>query len=247
MRGVRSSSFSVKLRQQTKANRPPGGRLRRDWSEGNDRSAAGGLDQYCAVLAEDAEEGEEWDAEDGGVFAFDAVEEVNAEAFEAVGADAGGDVIGFGVEVGFEEGVGEVAHREAGAGDVVPDALAVAEADDGGNEFVGAAAEGAEVLGGVRAVGGFVEPGGFADEELVAADDEGFGVAPGDAFGLEFGEEDGDIGGCGALGLTGLFDGGFVDGGGLDVKCEAGGGQDGAARTGGAGEDEAWGCGLEHG
>ncbi len=199
------------------------------------------------MLAEEAEEGEEGDAEDGGVFAFDTLEEMDAEAFETVGADAGGDVIGFGGEVGFEDAVGDVAHGEAGAGDMVPDALAAAQADDGGDEFVGAAAEVFEVSGGVGRVGGFVEPDAVADQELVAADDEGFGVAPGDAFGLEFGEEDGDIGGCGALGLTGLFDGGFVDGGGLDVKCEASGGQDGAARTGGAGEDEAWGCGLEHG
>ena len=221
--------------------------LRRDWFGGNDRSGPDRLDQYHAVLAEEAEEREERDAEDGGVFAFDAVKKMDAGAFETVGADAGGDVIRLGGEVGFEEAVGEVAHAEAGAGDMVPDAVAVAQADDGGDEFVGAAAEMLEVPGGAGPVGRFVEPGVFADQELVAADDEGVGVMPGDAFGLEFGEEGGDVGRAGALGLAGLFDGGLVDGGGVGVEGEAGGGEDRAPGGGGAGEDEAGGSGLEHG
>jgi hypothetical protein len=99
--------------------------------------------------------------------------------------------------------------------------------------------------GGGGEVGGLVEPGVVADQHLVAADDDGVGVAAGDAAGLEVGQRDGDVVGGPGIGAAGALDLVLVDGGGEGFECEAGGGEDGAAGGGGAGEDQRR-AGLDH-
>ena len=44
--------------------------------------------------------------------AFDALEQMHAEAFELIAADAAGDRIACGIEIGVEKFLGEIAHGQ---------------------------------------------------------------------------------------------------------------------------------------
>lgn len=116
-----------------------------------------------------------------------------------------------------------------------PDLGAVLDEADGGDELVGAAAQGTQLGAGGGDVGGFVEELTLAGEDLVGADDEGAGGEGGDAGSLRMGELLRGVGGvAGSLG----FDAGFVDIGRHRHCFQAGRGEHGAPGGRAAGEDQ---------
>lgn len=188
------------------------------------------------MLAQESEERQQGKAEDRGVLALDPVEELGARTFQAVGADARQHGLALKAEVGVEERVREGAHGEARPGDVAPDLVPAAVADDSGLEGVGATAQRLEMGAGIARRGGLAEPVPVADEDLVGADHEGVQVA--DAGRLEAGEEEGGIRGARTILLGGALHGGLVHAGGTGLEAEAGVLQHGRTRGGLAGQDE---------
>src|SRR5579875_2917382 len=106
------------------------------------------------------------------MIAFDRGEELGTQAFQLIGADRGADRIPGPIEIGAEEGVGEVPHRKIGMIDMMPQPDSIAHGDDGGNEAMAAAAQGRELRTRLGTVCGLVEPSPVAFEHLVSADDQ---------------------------------------------------------------------------
>ena len=124
------------------------------------------------MLPQETEQSEQGQAEDGGIFAVDGVEQLDARAFETVGADAGKNGVILEREVVVEEGVAELAHAELGPCDVPPNLGAVFVTNDRGDQGVVLAAEALKLGPGSREVGRFVEPLVIADQELVGTNDQ---------------------------------------------------------------------------
>ena len=158
--------------------------------------------------------------------------------FKAIGADRAEDVHAGRIEIGVEERVAEIAHDEGGAVDEMPQPLAAAHDADCRNQLVALAAQGDELGARRRAVGGLVEPGAVAHQHLVGADDEGIGVAAGDAQRLRLGKRIGAFGDVEALGVNAALISASSIAAGATVK-ETPARRSSSARAGaGRGEDE---------
>ena len=92
-----------------------------------------------AVLAQKPEQLQQRQAEDGGVLAFDALEQVHPAPFQSVGADRGGHRIAFGSQIGVQKGIAEPPHREARLGHMMPQSLPALHTHDRRSQCMGAA------------------------------------------------------------------------------------------------------------
>ena len=93
------------------------------------------------VLPQETEQIQQRQSENGGMFAFDAIEQLHTPALQSVGTDGGGDLITFRREIGIQEGVAEPSHREARPSYVVPEALSTRLTQNGRDQDVCAAAQ----------------------------------------------------------------------------------------------------------
>ena len=99
----------------------------------------------------------------------DLVEQVQPQALQPVGADAGKDGIALGGKIGLKKGVREIAHDQARASDMVPKAYPIAPARHGGDQLVRAPAQPQQLGVGGRSIRWLVEPGALGHQKLVGA------------------------------------------------------------------------------
>ena len=86
------------------------------------------------------------------------------QPFEPITTDAGGDRILFVLQIGVQETVAEMPHRQARCDDVVPEALVTLIAGGSGDQLVGTPSEPAKLFRSGGNVGRFVEPDVITDE-----------------------------------------------------------------------------------
>ena len=149
-------------------------------------------------------------------------------------------------EIGVEEAVGKIPHRQARPGDTVPDAGLAALAQNGSDQHVRPAAQGEQLGSGGVPRRRLVEPFLPAHQQLVGRDHQGIGLAAGDAGGLQLGEQEGRLVRARAVGAGRRLDLRLVDLRGKRLDREAGAAQQGEAGRGGAGEDQAGRGGVWH-
>src|SRR5262249_28270716 len=120
--------------------------------------------------------------------AIDPFEELDAEPFETVCADRAQHIVTTAIEISLEKCLVESAHDETRSLDMMPEHVAAAGDADRRYQLVWAAAQGEKLRSRRRPVGRLVEPRIAANEKLVGADDERFGMPSGDAKRLRLGK-----------------------------------------------------------
>ncbi len=93
------------------------------------------------MLAQEPEQRQQRQPEDGGVLAFDALEQVDPASLQPIGADRGGHLAAFRGQIRIQEAVAELPHRETRLDHMMPHALPVPQTHDRRRQRMGATAQ----------------------------------------------------------------------------------------------------------
>src|SRR3546814_7563400 len=115
------------------------------------------------VLAQYVEQRQQRHAEDGEDIALDAAEQLRAQPFELITADAVQNLIAGLRQIGVEKTVAELAHGQLRGIDMAPDDAAAARQHDRRCEFMRFAAQAQQLSARLRHIGGLVVPDPVAD------------------------------------------------------------------------------------
>lgn len=122
------------------------------------------------------------------MLACDAIEQLHPSTLQPVCTNRGGDLPAFGGQVGVQESVTDLPHREPRLGYMMPQALFASMAQDRSDQCVSAAAQCPKLDGRTSTIAGLVEPAVAAHQDLVGTDDERLRVVRRNLPGLHFGQ-----------------------------------------------------------
>jgi hypothetical protein len=172
------------------------------------------------------------------MFAIDRVEQMQAQSFEPITTNTGGDCIFLTLQVGIQETVAEITHCKARRCEVVPEACGTLVAGDGGDQLVCAPPQAAKLFGSGDNIRRFVEPVVLANQKLIRSNHYRLTVVLRYRLCLQLGEAQCGRGGVGACLTRFSFDLPFVDVRWLDRKAEARRDKQRTTRGGATGEDQ---------
>jgi len=129
------------------------------------------------------------------VVAFDPLEQMHAQFFQLVGADARGNRLSCPIQIGLDFGVGHRSHAHPGDLDMREHYLAAARHRNCRVQFVGAAGKRAQLLRGLAVAGRLVEKAIVERQRLIGTDDVSIRRVGRDRNGLLARQKRGDVGG----------------------------------------------------
>ena len=110
------------------------------------------------------------------MIALDALEQMHAQPFELIGADAGRDGVARRIQIGSDLLAAQLTHGHAGNRNLGKQYLAVARHRNGGMQFVRLAGKQPQLICRLRAAGRLAEQSASERQRLVGADDITAGI-----------------------------------------------------------------------
>ena len=168
------------------------------------------LPQQNPMLAQKPKQGQQGQPQYRRLIALNPVKQVRAMAFQPIGANRRKQRLALSGQIGFQKGVGKVAHGQARLRDVLPDALPAAMADQRCHQFMLAPTQALQMGARCCHIGWFVEPGAIANQQLIRANHQRIRHSCCNTFSLGIGQYKRGLIRGNSLGLRGLLDGGFI-------------------------------------
>src|SRR4029079_3516550 len=109
------------------------------------------------ILPQEAQQRQKRETKDSEKISVNALKQMNSDALKLIGAHAAGRPIACHVEVIIEETVGKIAHGQPRRIDTGKNRFFVADEGEGRMKFVGAAAQGTQLLDSRRTIGRVAE------------------------------------------------------------------------------------------